>query len=93
MKTIKTFEEAMKLKKELAAAWDKCDHSLRQYPTHANGLVTEEVRLSKEYREDKQKYDIVFKQVQELNSFIMRNFKKEYLTYRRKNRWNKLESK
>ena len=81
MKELTLYEQAKKRKNDLF------DNSKRisllnneKYDIYRNGLglIIDEVKFSKEYKEDRAMYAIAFNKYKEFNSYFIKRFKKEY---------------
>ena len=56
------FIETLNLKNELELITDKLSNKLNSFPRNSGGLVSEEVRLSEEYRTLKSEFSKAFNQ-------------------------------
>lgn len=56
---------------------NEIENSFKSFLKGQFGLVSDEDKNSKEYKELKKKFDIEFKKLQEINLYGMKNFKKE----------------
>lgn len=83
-----TFEKALDLKKEIETRVNKLDTEIKSFEKNSLGMVKEEIRNSKEYKESKKSFDLSFKELQNFNSWFTKEFKKE-IAEQRKNRFNK----
>ena len=82
------FEQAKEQKKSLNEKCDflsaKLNDIAKKYPSkHGMGLISEEGRLSTEYREAKEGFNKAFKELQNFNKWYVKNFKKEIQNERR----------
>lgn len=72
-----TYSEYKEQKSKQDAIVDQLSDKLNSYPTGDFGMVIESVRMSDEYKSLKLQYAKEFKKIQNINSFGMKNFKKE----------------
>jgi hypothetical protein len=72
-----TFSELIESKKQIDKKVDYYHNMLNSFPTSQNGLICDLYRKSNEYMEYKKQYNFWFKQLQEINKYIVKNFKKE----------------
>lgn len=82
------FEKAVELKKEIETRVNKLDSEIKSFEKNNLGMIKEEIRNSKEFKEIKKSFDLNFKELQNFNSWFNKEFKKE-IAEQRKNRFNK----
>lgn len=73
------FNKKMEIQKEV----DKYSEILDKFPTNKLGLVSEEIRLSKEYREALENFNRWFKVLQLFNSSLTNKQKRELNKYKK----------
>lgn len=76
-----TFSEAMKLSEALSAQCDNASDVLNTFPRLENGLTPDNVRALPEWKAAKLAYDVAFKKMQDINSYIGKHYKKERSAY------------
>ena len=74
---MKNYSEYKEVKSKQDAIVDVISDKLNSYPKGAFGMTEESVRMSDEYKALKLQYAKEFKKIQDINSFGMKNFKKE----------------
>ena len=72
-----TYSEYKEVKSKQEAIVDMLSDKLNSYPKGAFGMTEESIRMSDEYKALKAQYAKEFKKIQDINSFGMKNFKKE----------------
>ena len=70
-------EEANKEKKRLNDIVDKLSKTLNRYQKNAQGLVSDSIRNTEQYKHDKAEYDKAFKQLQTFNKWYVKEFRKK----------------
>lgn len=70
-----TYYKEIKIKQDSIV--DLLSDKLNSFPKEKYGLVIENIRASDEYCKLKKEYNLEFKKLQTINSFIVKNFKKE----------------
>lgn len=81
-----SFDEARKKADSINAELDLASTALQRFPRSPIGLVSDEVRLSQEYRDAKNAYDQVFARLRKFNEVYTKRFSKELLAERDKRR-------
>lgn len=76
------YPEWLEVQKYLIEITDKLSNDLNMFPKDDIGMVTEETRKSEAYIFTKKLFTNQFKQLQTINSFVQKNFKKEIDKYR-----------
>ena len=86
VKIDENFKIALDRKNEIYSKMEICSLNLKKYSDKkgAMGLISDEVKKSKEYRNDKKDFDQSFLEVQIYNKLFLKKFKKEYIKSRRK---------
>lgn len=82
-----SFNEALQQALQAREITNKASKGLKNFPRGAMGLVSENVRLSSEYRQAKNEYNQAFENEKKYNLVLLRDFKKEYLAYTSANRY------
>lgn len=80
---IKEIKELYNKKMEIQKEVDKYSKILNSFPSDKLGLVSEEVRLSKEYREALENFNRWFKVLQLFNSSLTNKQKRELNKYKK----------
>lgn len=80
---IKEIKELYNKKMEIQKEVDKYSKILNSFPSDKLGLVSEEVRLSKEYREALENFNKWFKVLQMFNSSLTNKQKRELNKYKK----------
>lgn len=80
---IKEIKELYNKKMEIQKEVDKYSKILNSFPSDKLGLVSEEVRLSKEYREALENFNKWFKVLQMFNSSLTNKEKRELNKYKK----------
>ena len=84
-----TYDEYKEVKKKQDAIVDALSDNLNSYPKGVSGMTEENIRMSDEYKALKLRYSKEFRNLQKINSYGMKNFKKEiYEEYEKKIRTN-----
>ena len=83
IKEIKEIKELYNKKMEIQKEVDKYSKILNSFPSDKLGLVSEEVRLSKEYREALENFNKWFKVLQMFNSSLTNKEKRELNKYKK----------
>ena len=83
IKEIKEIKELYNKKMEIQKEVDKYSKILNSFPSDKLGLVSEEVRLSKEYREALENFNKWFKVLQMFNSSLTNKQKRELNKYKK----------
>ena len=81
-----TFLELLEKRDDVQITVDTLSESLQKFPKGEMGLTPDTVKNSPEFKEVKSNFNKQFSSLRKLNSFIMKNFKKEYAEYRKYNR-------
>ena len=76
-----TFIECLESKKGIDKKANHFSNMLNSFPVEKSGLISDIYRKSPEYIEYKNQYNFWFKQLQQINLFINRNYKKENRKY------------
>lgn len=80
-----TYSEYKEVKRKQDAIVDMLSDKLNSFPKGLLGMTEESVRMSDEYKALKLQYSKEFKKIQDINSYGMKNFKKEiYKEYEEK---------
>lgn len=77
-----TYEEAKQQNKMLNDKVDELSKQLNLFPRESNGMVNDETRNTVEFQQVDRLYKFYFKQLQDSNKYMLKHFKKEYLTER-----------
>lgn len=85
-----SYEEARQVQKELDNKVDKLSKEYRKFERSSNGMCSDEVRATDEYKLVDSEYKKTFKAFQDINKFIMKEYKKEYLKDKREERMRKI---
>lgn len=80
------FVEASKKAVELHAEVDTASATLQRYQRSSIGLVSDQIRLSPEYKRDKANYDLAFSKLRKFNTTYTKHFAKELAAERDKRR-------
>ena len=72
-----TFAECLDSKKLINKKVDQFSDILNTFPTQKNGLVSEVYTKSNEFQDAKKQFSFWFKQLQEINKYIVKNHNKE----------------
>ena len=78
-----TFDEAIKTKELLETLVNNCSAYLGKFPRNSIGITPDEIKERPEWKQAKNDYDLQFKRLQEINQFIIKNYKKEYFELKR----------
>ena len=73
------FAEANEKRKQLDALASELSLRLQQYPKNEMGLVPEEIRFSEEYRKLAGEFDTTFRELRNINAYVLKHFKREHL--------------
>ena len=79
------FEKFLELKQEANQKVDKLSKKLQSFTREANGMVKQEVKISREFKIIKSDFDFHFKRLRQINEYGNQFFKKE-LRIERENR-------
>lgn len=71
------FEGLKALRTKIEKVVDEHGKALQSFPKHSNGLTIEAYRTSDEYRATMIKFNKAFKDLRQINSFIVKYFKDE----------------
>ena len=72
-----TFLECQESKKLIDKKVNHFSNMLNTFPTDSSGLIADIYRNAPEYNEYKKQFNFWFKQLQTLNKYIVKNYKKE----------------
>jgi len=72
-----TFKDLQESKKLINKKVDQFSGILNTFPAQDNGLVSEVYTKSNEFQGAKKQFSFWFKQLQEINKYIIKNHKKE----------------
>ena len=86
------YEELKKISDAVRAECRAASEVMNQFPRLPNGLTPDVVRNTPEYQAAKRDFDVKFKREQEMNKLMVKNFKKELLADRQREREEKLKS-
>ena len=81
MKSLSLYEEDKKRQQDL---YDDCKRislsNKKKYDMYRNGLnlIIDEVKFSKQYKEDRAMYDAAWNKYREFNSYFIKRFEKQY---------------
>lgn len=70
------YEEAKIIKSELETNVNIHSEIIEKFKTNDIGLVSNDIRISKEYQEANYNYEVAFKKLQEFNKYFIKTFKK-----------------
>jgi hypothetical protein len=70
------YQEYKQKQTELMELTDSLGNELNQLPK-SNGLILDEIKITENYKTLKLNYNKAFKELQDLNTFGMKHFKKE----------------
>jgi hypothetical protein len=84
---MQTFNELLKRKNDIEKQVDFFSNYLQKFPVNSIGLITEKCE---KYKFAKKGFDHWFKKLQDINTFVYKNYKKEYRNYQLEKRKNKL---
>lgn len=79
-----TYEQYLEQSELLVSIADKASYKLQQYPTDEMGLTPEHVRLSPQFRADKQAYSVSAKALQVFNHKYVKVYGKRRASEKRK---------
>lgn len=85
-----TFENCLESRKLIDSKIDEYHNILNSFPVNELGLISDIYRKTPEYIEAKNQFNFWFKQLQNLNLYINRNFKKENREFQRQKRFSKI---
>jgi hypothetical protein len=83
---VNAFESGLETGRQLEAAVAGTEVALKQFPRLANGLVTDDVAATPEYKAAKAAFNKAFAQLRQFNGAFMKLFKNEYRAYRNQKR-------
>jgi len=72
-----SFEEAKAHKQELDTINRKHSEILQQFETNGMGLVPDNIRATKEWKEAKQDYERSFAELRKFNAWFVKEFRKK----------------
>lgn len=84
-----TFEELITRKEYLAIVVNNLSNKLQQFPKEANGMTPDHVRATEEFRVVNTTYNETFNELRATNQYLMKHYKKEYMSYRKRMRVSK----
>ena len=91
-KEYKDFNDFLNYKHTISSLVDLADTEIKRYCRNfKNGIITDQERISLPYRKYKEEFDSIFKELQRVNKYGNKHFKKELFNYRKKTKKLKIE--
>jgi len=84
-----TFAQCLDSKKSINKKIDQYDNELNSFPRQENGLISDLYRKTNEFQESKKQFNFWFNQLQAINKYLVKNYKKESREHSLKNRFKK----
>ena len=79
-----TYKECLSDKKQIEKKVNEYDSILKSFPKQKNGLLNPIYKKMPEYIEAKNQFNFWFKNLQDINKYIMKNHKKQHNEHRKK---------
>ena len=85
------YEQARKIVIEIEKKSDFWSKKLNSFPKGEMGLIPQEIKETQEYQHANQQFNATFQELQKINQWFLKNYKKEYLKERQERQYKPIK--